>query len=301
MRWRLNSSIIRKRRHKDPRRVRAPSVGLVIVVPHSHAWRGSEWELNYYNFIIRLRSFARFAQTISHGYCSAAQRPLACYDRCRYHHEYSLYIFTHARSTDRSAPWNNTYCITHCPTYKMSLRSFRMEAQTLWNRQPWRLTSTTLLSVVFQIEHILDVIYWSSVRNRSYRSRTSEPQPRTIPCVLILSRVAETLDSTTQRRSFDGLHKHSAWTVDAVFIVLTLLNSTYLVQACYTCFTTPKNYFALDKISCISSLTLISRCWSRSDLFTLDTIIRSRFTSWTGNAMWALVRIKERSHTGKLI
>ena len=35
----LHTSRIRKRRHKDPSCVRAPSVGLVIVVPHCYISR----------------------------------------------------------------------------------------------------------------------------------------------------------------------------------------------------------------------------------------------------------------------
>jgi len=37
-------------------------------------------EVNWYTFLIRLRSLARFAETISQGYCSSAQWPLSCVD-----------------------------------------------------------------------------------------------------------------------------------------------------------------------------------------------------------------------------
>ena len=40
-------------------------------------------KVNCYNFIVRLRSLPslpRFVETISRGYCSAVQRPLACED-----------------------------------------------------------------------------------------------------------------------------------------------------------------------------------------------------------------------------
>jgi len=135
---------------------------------------------------------------------------------------------THARSIDWSAPGNNTYCTTYCPTYKMSLRTFRVAAPTLLNCRLRHVTPTTLLSAVFQIEHILDLIYRSWVRNRSYRSRPSEPLHRIISPQLILSRMAESLGSATQRRSFDRPHKGAVWTVDAEFIVLTLLSSTHV-------------------------------------------------------------------------
>ena len=37
-------------------------------------------EVNCHHFIVHLRSLQRFAETISQGYCSAVQRPLACKD-----------------------------------------------------------------------------------------------------------------------------------------------------------------------------------------------------------------------------